>query len=88
MKKDKFSESEMVKVVKRLEAGESPQALCKEVGIVSSTLYKWKSKYGGMEVNQVKRLKELEEENRRLKKMYADLALDHELLKEVLEKKL
>lgn len=88
MKKDRFSESEMVKVVKRLESGESPQALCKEVGIVSSTLYKWKSKYGGMEVSQVKRLKELEEENRRLKKMYADLALDHELLKEVLEKKL
>lgn len=88
MKKDRFSESEMVKVVKRLESGESPQALCKEVGIVSSTLYKWKSKYGGMEVSQVKRLKELEDENRRLKKMYADLALDHELLKEVLEKKL
>lgn len=88
MKKDRFSESEMVKVVKRLETGESPQALCKEVGIVSSTLYKWKSKYGGMEVSQVKRLRELEEENRRLKKMYADLALDHELLKEVLEKKL
>lgn len=88
MKKDRFSESEMVKVVKRLESGESPQTLCKEVGIVSSTLYKWKSKYGGMEVSQVKRLKELEDENRRLKKMYADLALDHELLKEVLEKKL
>lgn len=88
MKSDRFSESEMVKTVKRLEAGESPMALCKELGIVKSTLYKWKSKYSGMDVNQVRRLKELEEENRRLKKMYAELSLDHELLKEVLEKKL
>lgn len=88
MKKDKFTESEMVKTVKRLEGGESPMALCKEIGISKTTLYSWKSRYSGMEVNQVKRLKELEEENRRLKRMYADLALDHELLKEVLEKKL
>lgn len=63
-------------------------ALCKELGIAKTTLYNWKSKYSGMDVNQVRRLKELEEENRRLKRMYADLALDHELLKEVLEKKL
>ncbi len=88
MKKERFSESEMVRTVKRLEAGESPMALCKELGIGKTTLYKWKSRYSGMEVSEVKRLKELEEENRRLKKMYADLALDHELLKEVLEKKL
>ncbi len=88
MKKERFSESEMVRTVKRLEAGESPMALCKELGIGKTTLYKWKSRYSGMEVSEVKRLKELEEENRRLKKMYADLALDHELLKEVFEKKL
>lgn len=88
MKKEKFTESEMVKTVKRLEAGESPMSLCREIGISKTTLYSWKSRYSGMEVNQVKRMKELEEENRRLKRMYADLALDHELLKEVLEKKL
>ncbi len=88
MKKERFSESEMVRTVKRLEAGESPMALCKELSIGKTTLYKWKSRYSGMEVSQVKRLKELEEENRRLKKMYAELSLDHELLKEVLEKKL
>ncbi len=88
MKKERFSESEMVRTVKRLEAGESPMALCKELSIGKTTLYKWKSRYSGMEVSQVKRLKELEEENRRLKRMYADLSLDHELLKEVLEKKL
>ncbi len=86
MKRERFSESEMVKTVKRLEAGESPMSLCKELGIGKTTLYKWKSRYSGMEVSQVKRLKELEEENRRLKRMYADLSLDHELLKEVLEK--
>jgi len=61
-------------------------ALCEELGIGKTTLYKWKSQYSGMEVSQVKRLKELEEENRRLKKMYAELSLDHELLQEVLEK--
>ncbi len=88
MKKERFSESEMVRTVKRLEAGESPMALCKGLSIGKTTLYKWKSRYSGMEVSQVKRLKELEEENRRLKRMYADLSLDHELLKEVLEKKL
>lgn len=88
MKKERFSESEMVRTVKRLEGGESPMVLCKELGIGKTTLYKWKSLYSGMEVNQVKRLKELEEENRRLKKMYAELSLDHDLLKEVLEKKL
>lgn len=88
MRKKRFSESEMVRTVKRLETGESPMALCKELGIGKTTLYKWKSQYSGMEVSQVKRLKELEDENRRLKKMYAELSLDHELLKEVLEKKL
>ncbi len=88
MKKERFSEIEMVRTVKRLEAGESPMALCKELGIGKTTLYKWKSRYSGMEVSQVRRLKELEDENRRLKRMYADLSLDHELLKEVLEKKL
>lgn len=88
MKKERFSESEMVKTVKRLEAGESPMVLCKELSIGKTTLYKWKSRYSGMEISQVRRLKELEEENRRLKKMYAELSLDHELLREVLEKKL
>ncbi len=88
MRKERFNESEMVSTVKRLESGESAMSLCKELGIGKTTLYKWKSRYSGMEVSQVKRLKELEEENRRLKRMYADLSLDHELLKEGLEKKL
>jgi len=77
MKKTVHSESEKVKAVHQLESG-----------VDASTLYNWKSKYSGMEVSQVKRLKELEDENRKLKQMYADLALDNKILKEVIEKKL
>lgn len=62
--------------------------ICRELGISRSTLYQWRSKYGGMEVSQVKKLRELEEENARLKKMYADLALDNQILRDVIEKKL
>lgn len=61
--------------------------LCREHGISDATFYKWRKQYGGMEVDQLKRLKELEEENRRLKHMYAELSIDHRILKEVLEKK-
>lgn len=61
--------------------------LCREHGISDATFYKWRKHYGGMEVDQLKRLKELEEENRRLKHMYAELSIDHRILKEVLEKK-
>lgn len=88
MKKKIHSESEMVKAVQELESGINAESVAREHGISRGTLYNWKSKYSGMEVNQVKRLKELEEENRKLKQMYADLALDNRILKEVIEKKL
>lgn len=88
MKKDRFSESKMVKMIKRLEAGETPMALCKELGISKTSLYKWESQYSGMEVSQVKRLKALKDKSRRRKRMYAELSLDNELLKEVREKNL
>ena len=88
MKRKKHSESEMVKAVKELENGVSAEVVAREYGISKATLYQWKSKYSGMEVSQVRRLKELEEENRRLKQMYADLALDNQILKDVIEKKL
>ena len=88
MKKSKHSDNEKVRVVKSLEEGVSADILCRECGISRSTLYQWRSKYGGMEVNQVRRLRELEEENRKLKQMYADLALDNKILREVIEKKL
>lgn len=76
----------MVRAVKQLESGMSPEAISRELGISRVTLYKWKSKYSGMEVSQVRHLKELEEENRKLKQMYASLALDNQILKEVIEK--
>ena len=69
------------------EAGMKVADICREHGISSATYYSWKSKYGGMEASDVKRLQDLETENRRLKQMYAELSLDHQLLKEILEKK-
>ncbi|MBO2525130.1 MAG: hypothetical protein CW341_05455 [Bacteroidetes bacterium] len=88
MKKSKHSGSEKVKAVKSLESGATAEVICRELGISRSTLYQWRSKYGGMEVSQVRRLRELEEENRKLKQMYADLALDNQILRDVIEKKL
>ena len=87
MRKSRFTENEMVRAVKQFENGMSSDAICWELGISRMTLYKWKSKYSGMEASQVRRLKELEEENRKLKQMYANIALDNQILKEVIEKK-
>ena len=78
----------MVNAVRQLENGVSGDLVAREHGISRTTLYKWKSKYSGMDVSQVKRLKELEEENRKLKQMYADLALDNQILRDVIEKEL
>lgn len=88
MKGKVHSESVMVKAVKDLENGVKADELCRKMGIVPKTLYRWRAKYGGMELSQVRRLKELEEENRKLKQMYADLALDNQILRDVIEKKL
>ena len=88
MKKARFSETQIIKVLKEYEGGRESKDICREYGISNGTFYNWRKKYSGMESSQVKKLKDLEEENRRLKRMFADLSLDHELLKEVLEKKL
>ena len=88
MKKTRHSETKMVNAVRQLESGVSAELVAREHGISRTSLYKWKSKYSGMDVSQVKRLKELEEENRKLKQMYADLALDNQILRDVIEKKL
>lgn len=88
MKKTRFSETQIIKVLKEYESGRDSKDICREYGISNATFYNWRKKYSGMEANQVKKLKELEEENQRLKRMFADLSLDHQLLKEVLEKKL
>ena len=88
MKKKVHSETEMVKAVQELESGINAETVARNHDISKATLYNWKSKYSGMNVSQIRRLKELEEENRRLKQMYADLALDNKILKDVIEKKL
>ena len=88
MKKSKFSETQIAKAIKEHEAGRKAEDLCRELGISTVTFYKWKQRYGGLDVKEITRLKELEEENARLKKMYANLSLVHEALKDAVEKKL
>lgn len=88
MKKSKFSEQQIIAILKAVEAGRTVRDVCREHQVSEATYYKWKTKYGGMEAADIKRLRELEEENRRLKHMYAELSLEHRILKEVLEKKL
>ncbi len=88
MKKSRFSEYQIIKILKEGEAGRSPKELCRENGISNATYYNWKAKYGGMDVSSLKRLKELESENRKLKQMYADLSLQNVAMKDILEKKL
>jgi putative transposase len=87
MKKKQFTESQIVTILKEFDAGKSIQDLAREHGVSKATIYNWKAKYGGMEMSELKRIKELEEENRKLKQMYADLALDNKMLKDVLGKK-
>ena len=86
MKMTRFTEKQILKILKEFDAGRETRDLYREHGISRATLYNWKKRYGGMDASQLKRLKELEDENKRLKRMYADLSLDHALLKEVLEK--
>ena len=88
MKKSRFTETQIVKILKEVQSGRLVKEVCREHGISDATYYNWKTKYGGMEASDVKRLKDLEEENRRLKQMYAELSLDHKILKDIIEKKL
>jgi putative transposase len=88
MKKSKYSESQIVNILKEAEAGISLEELSRQHGFSRASFYKWKAKYSGMSVSDLKRLKELEEENRRLKQMYANLSMDYQVLKEIVEKKL
>jgi putative transposase len=86
MKKTKFTEEQMIEAVKQLEAGRSAKDLARELAITDQTLYNWRAKYSGVDVNEARRLRALEEENRRLKTMVADLSLDKEALKAVIRK--
>ena len=87
MRKSKFTESQIIKAIKASENGQRVEDLCRELGIRAATFYGWRKKYSGMEASQLKRLKELEEENRKLKQMYADQSLDNMMLKDILSKK-
>lgn len=88
MKKSKFSDTQIIAILKQNEIGMAVPELCREHGISSATFYKWRAKYGGLDVSMMTRLKELEAENARLKKMYAEERLKAEIMKEVIEKKL
>lgn len=88
MKRSKYSEHQIVKILKEAEAGVPVTDLSRQYGFSKSAFYKWKAKYGGMDVSALKRLKELEAENRNLKQMYAELSLEHKVLKDIVEKKL
>lgn len=87
MKKSRFSDSQIISILRQVEAGTSVPDVCREHGISNATFYKWRSKFGGMDASLMSRMKELEEENRRLKKMYAESQMQAELIKEALTKK-
>ncbi|OFS87665.1 IS3 family transposase ISShfr8 [Oligella urethralis] len=87
MRKSRYTDSQILAILKQAEAGTPLPALCREHGMSSATFYKWRAKYGGMDTSMIARLKELEAENKRLKKMYAEERLKAEIIKEAMEKK-
>ena len=87
MKKSRFTETQIVSRLKEADAGMKVEELCRKHGISSASYYNWKKKYGGMDASEIKRLKELEEENAKLKRMYADMALQNTALKDLIVKK-
>jgi len=87
IKKSKFSEAQIIKTLKEYEQGRTVSDICRELGIDKSSFYYWKKKYGDMDRQELKRLKELEQENQKLKQMYADVSLDLKMVKDLLSKK-
>lgn len=88
MKKSRFTESQIIKILNEQEAGKSVGEICRAHGVSQPTFYNWKSKYGGLSVNQLKKLKEVEQQLSEFKRMYADLAFENNALKNLIEKKL
>ena len=87
MKRKRYSEEQIIGILREAEAGTGVMELCRKHGMSNTTFYKWRAKYGGMDVSEARRLKQLEDENRRLKRLVADQALDIQMLKAVNEKK-
>ena len=88
MKRSRFSETQIISILKEADAGLAVKQVCRKHGISDATFYNWKSKYGGMSASELKRLREVEAENAKLKRMYAELALENTALKDLIEKKL
>jgi putative transposase len=88
MKRSKFSPTQIAKILKEFELGKDAETLSREYGVSKATFYKWRQRYGGMEASELKRIKQLEEENSKLKRMYADLAIELDMAKYIIEKKL
>lgn len=88
MRRSKFSPDQIARILKEFDTGKSVEEISREHGVSKATFYKWRSKYAGMNSSELKKLKQLEEENAKLKQMYATLALDHQMAKKIIEKKL
>jgi len=87
MRRSQYSEEQIIAILKEAEAGKAIRELCREHGITDQTYYRWKAKYGGLELSEARRLRQLEDENRRLKHLVADLTLDNQALKGLLNRK-